>query len=361
MSDGTSNASATPTPENYKGQLAPEQQRQIEHVLKRQNMNIWPSPGMVFSYLALWQAIQLWRGHVDGEWLLLVSLNLVPLVFLLLLFLWIERRQRLRVPRRNRVLRELRHGTVVQGEGELLWRNHTYVPIVGERTLFAPDVTLRDLLPGHYRFFYLPETDLLVAAEALDYPFPHHDLLLTLAHAQGFSAAMLAANRAGEARKERTETQDSDAAMIALLAIFAGMILNLLALAALVLTGPVSFIAMANGSGPLVPALIILVLAIPVLIALPEIDRRRVPRLRPSAPQDGQHILSVEGIARKSVRDADYLPVYIVEVGDRQFALQKTTYFALDIRLPYRVYYLPRGNRLLSIEPLASDTAPAAL
>ncbi|HEX8035833.1 MAG TPA: hypothetical protein VF510_18400 [Ktedonobacterales bacterium] len=316
---------------------------------------------MLFSYLTVWQAIRLWRGHIDSEWLLLVSPNLVPLVLLLLLFLWIERRQRPRVPRVKRVLRELRQGAVVQGEGELLWRNHTYAPIVGERTLFAPDATIRDLLPGRYRFFYLAESGLLVAAEALDEPVPHHDLLLTLAHAQGFSAATLAANRSGEAREEREETPDSDAAMIALLSVFAVMFLILLVLAAFVLTGPATFIAMANGSGPLLLALITLVLALPVLIALPAIDSRHVPRLPPTTPRDGQHVLAVEGIARKSVRDADYLPIYTLEVAGRQFAIRKTTYFALDTSLPYRVYYLPRRNRLQSIEPLASETAPAAM
>ncbi|MGZ3680556.1 MAG: hypothetical protein ACXWQR_18755 [Ktedonobacterales bacterium] len=361
MSDGTGNASAAPLPENYEGRLTPDQRRWIEHTLKRPDLNIWFSPVMLFSYLTVWQAIRLWRGHIDSEWLLLVSPNLVPLVLLLLLFLWIERRQRPRVPRRNRMLRELRHGTLVQGEGELMWRNHTYAPMVGERTLFAPDATIRDLLPGHYRFFYLPETGLLVAAEALGEPVPHHDLLLTLAHAQGFSAATLAANRAGEAREERAETPDSDSAMIALLSVFAGMFLVLLVLATFVLTGPVTLIALAPGSGTLLVALITLVLAIPVLVALPAIDSRRVLRLLPSPPRDVQHVLAVEGIARKSVRDADYLPLYTLEVAGRQFAIQKTTYFALDASLPYRVYYLPKGNRLLSIEPLASGTAPAAV
>lgn len=213
------------------------------------------------------------------------------------------------------------------------------------------------MLPGQYRFFYLPETRHLVAAEPLGEPIPHRDLLITLAHAQGFSAATLAANRAGEARKERVEAQDYDTAMIVLLACYGGLFLIMLG--ALLVAGSAPQISMENGSGSLVLALITLVVAIPALVALPALGGRHFPRLSPSALMEKPRVLAVEGMASKSVRDADYLPVHTIEVGGRQFAIQKGAYFALDTSLPYRVYFLSRDNRLLSLEPLAREVAQA--
>ncbi len=376
MDDITRAEPSAPMPENYEGRLAPDQRQSFEKALTRQYTNVWLSPFIVFLYVTIWQAIRLWRGHIDSAWLLLVSLNIVPLLLVSLIGLWIERKQRPRVPRMNRMRRELREGAVAQSEGELVWHEHAYTPVLSERGLFALDTTIRDLLPGQYRLFYLPETGLLVAAERLGEPLLHRDLLLTLAHAQGFSAATLAANRVGETGPARQGDRRETIQMLILLLVFVpfGVLLAVVASIRAIypdqstylppgysdyVASPAEPLSLANAV--VAVALIALVLAVPMVIALLALRGRRIPKLNLSGLLEKPRVLAVEGMARKSVRDADYLPVYTIEAGGRQFTIQKATYLALDTSIPYRVYYLPRGNRLQSMEPLASEAVPAAV
>ncbi len=68
-----------------------------------------------------------------------------------------------------------------------------------------------------------------------------------------------------------------------------------------------------------------------------------------------------EGHVRKLTYEVEYVPTHFFEIDGKRFRVPEAAYDGLDENLQYGVYYLPRGNRLLSMEPLASEAAPAAV
>jgi hypothetical protein len=67
-------------------------------------------------------------------------------------------------------------------------------------------------------------------------------------------------------------------------------------------------------------------------------------------------IESIEGRIHLDVAGSSQsAPTYLVQIGDKKFTLDKKKFLALKNGDPYRFYYLPTAERILSLEWLYSD------
>jgi hypothetical protein len=244
-----------------------------------------------------------------------------------------------------RRLNELAEGRLIDGVGRLDWHfgvfDDVYVAEIGERRLFCPLTTIRTLLPGQYRLFYLPQTRTLIAAERIESPPPQFDLLKRLSGTCGFSFSALAANRRGQLAPEQRQ-QNSPPVSVMALALVAGLI-------------AIDFIFLNvlsdNWATYIIPVLALYIFS--PFVVMGYIRHKREQRRRPVSKSEGQ--------VRKLTYEVEYVPTHFFEIDGKRFRVPEAVYDVLDESLLYRVYFLSKGNRLLSIEPLASETAPAAL
>lgn len=241
-------------------------------------------------------------------------------------------------------VRELAEGQVFDGVGSLRWHTgvlqDVYVAEVGGRRLFCALTAIITLLPGSYRLYYLPRTGLLIAAERIEEPPPHFDLLKRLSEACNFTFAALAANRTGHLAPQQRRRRS--AAVIAEIAITTIGFLG----------AEVLFVKRFGDDWPfyILPLLLLYLL---VFMTSTYISRQRERRRGPVSVSEGQ--------VRKLTYEVEYVPAFFFEIGDKRFRVSEAAYDVLDESLRYRVYYPPKGNRLISIEPLASETASAAV
>ncbi|MGZ3680893.1 MAG: hypothetical protein ACXWQR_20660 [Ktedonobacterales bacterium] len=237
-----------------------------------------------------------------------------------------------------RRLNELAEGRVIDGVGRLDWHfgvfHDVYVAEIGERRIFCPLTTIRMLLPGQYRLFYLPQTRTLIAAERIEEPPPHFDLLKRLSEACDFTFAALAANRTEQLAPEQRKQNSPPVIFMALVQV-AGLVV-------------VDFIFLKilgdDWATYVIPVLALYIFSPFVVMAY--IRHKREQRRRPVSVSEGQ--------VRKLTYEVEYVPTHFFEIDGKRFRVPEAAFDVLDESLPYRVYHLPHGNRLLSIEPLAS-------
>lgn len=241
-------------------------------------------------------------------------------------------------------LRELVQGRVVEGVGNLQWHadllQDIYVAQVGARRLFFPLTAINTLFPGSYRLFYLPQTGMLIAAERIGDLPPHFELLKRLSDGCGFTFEALAANRAGHLtpqQRRRSSAAVITETAITIIGIFGADVL----------------FVKRFGNDWAIYMLPLLLFYLLVLMTSSYISRRSERRRRPVAISEGQ--------VRKLTYEVKFVPTHFFEVEGKRFRVPAAAYDVLDESLRYRVYYLPRGNRLLSMEPVASEIAPAAV
>ncbi len=82
-------------------------------------------------------------------------------------------------------------------------------------------------------------------------------------------------------------------------------------------------------------------------------------RRRLSADLAGRRVASVEGTIRKTLRtrtdgDGTTSTTYTYEIAPLRFGVTPAGYDSLDTRLRYRVYYLPRAETVVNIEPVGA-------
>jgi hypothetical protein len=253
-----------------------------------------------------------------------------------------------------RASREVRAGRIARADGMLAWQRNTYVAQVGGEAQFVLPAMKRALLPGRYRFAYLPRIHVLAGVEPID-PHPHLALTLRLAQAHDFSLEALAANRHGRVTPAQSFQRGSWILLSIGLAVLLVWIAGWLILAA---TEPISPAYPFINPHALNPIFVLIgsavASALVTVIALVA-WRRLLSDLR------GRRPAVVEGHIRKVVRDQDVLPIYEYELNGRRFRVAKAAYEALDEALTYRVYSLPHSQLLLSIEPVERESVEPAI
>ncbi|HLV98723.1 MAG TPA: hypothetical protein VKT82_08620 [Ktedonobacterales bacterium] len=300
-----------------------------------------PTPPAPYSLAS--QFLALFPPALAGFWLLvLLPLLLWDLLSLFhLLRFWLT-------PRRSQVQ---------VGEGTLLWDRHYLARIPGQRDLrhISGGSRIENLLPGVYRFYYLPSLGWVLSAIWLGTPVriaagsasAAPSLPEVLAQTNGFVLAALPLNRAGQLSPEQARMVQRVARRLSFMWLFLGLGVWGAGLALLI-----------NGwaRGQFSTGLLLGVMAwgglFLVLVLRPGPIRRDI--------QAGR-VLSIQGVGEKYTRtrrtgqgtSQQTRTYYYYQIADQSFEVTSGGYEALVVGLPYRAYYLPRSKRLVNIELLA--------
>ncbi len=281
---------------------------------------------------------------LGGKW----QTNLWPMLFIAALFLvlilfvgygiWSQLNKTIKLKRdfANRAIR--------QGQGQLSHRKTGYVFEMGESTLRLPADLANGLLPGvTYQVYYLEESSLLLSAAAT-YQVATAQTVSALneilASANRFSADDLLANHNNEVTFAQRRKLFPP--------IIFGVVIVLGSLAFLLpfVPIPLSFNARTSFLALLFPVIIvgILLLAGGVVLMKALLDV-----LAPK-PQQVQGLVYSEKRVVNTGKSSHVEYNYIID--KLRFNVGHRAYTALIAGLKYRIYYLPRTKKLISIEAL---------
>ncbi len=320
---------------NRYGQLTPWQRQQLKPPSLLGPLTVL---GLVGSFLVGMSVLffaPFAAALLSGEappWLPLIVLGVVGFFVLALLPLLLVQGNSL--AGRLRLRRDLLDGSIAQDDGQVTFKSSVgYVARVQGRPLSSMDGDQAvDLAPGSYRFYYLPRTGRILSAERqplFEPGGPQAGLLAALAEAHGFSLEELDLNRQGwVSGKQRAWLIFK---VLVLAVIIAGGVAWATWQFALVLQySPWSFL----GGG----------LALFLLLML------LVQRWRDL--QDGR-VQMLEGFVRSEEHSSsDDGSTYYYVLGNESFSVSGAAHRALVKGQRYRLYYLPRSKKLVSIEPL---------
>lgn len=344
------------TASNRFGRLTPEQ------VSALKNIYLWPSVfglglvgifgcGMlaVFGAVAVSQAVSS-RGNSTLMWLIGLALLLGVGIFALavapgsLLSLWTWSR--------------LSGRATAIAEGRLGWRSGAYRGVVEGTTLNLPKNV--ELAPGAYRFFYVPEARLIVSAEKLQ---------LTLSADEGRAEVQQALQdvfhfNADDLRLNQNFQLSFSQRLRVLLAAANGVAVSIavLALFAVVLglyvwfSGGLS--ALTGLRAILLPVLGLVYVVALLIVMVGNFLRALEAFFGKVATTSGNLTESVE-LVRSGRNSTKHVYSYII--GGMKFRVSPAAHQASIENQPYRVFYLARSGRIISMEPLPADAALGAV
>jgi hypothetical protein len=241
---------------------------------------------------------------------------------------------------------EMSAGRIEPAVGSVVWIGCRYVARVSDpagargRRLFSDRAF--NLLPGPYHFRFLPRSGWLLSAERLatDEASSQRNLLTILMQANDFALETLPLNRAGRmAEAQRAQL---------------GRWLWLMAALCLVIVAIIGLFAYFVWRAPNPPAVTagLIALATAVAVAVVVLGWREGRQV--AADLRAGKVTAAEGLARKKIvrRLSSREDSYYYRMGALTFAVSEKGYEALIEGRSYRMYYLPRTKRLLSLEPL---------
>ena len=324
---------------NQRGQITERQQSRLGGVFWQKKQR-WFSIALFGILCAVGPFIGAIWGFASGRsdlsaWpigLLCVSVGLfcvwlVPSAAIYLRWRWLDR--------------NLARETIAEGEGTVDWGRRRYVLELADGKKLDP-IHSPNLLPGHYRFYYLPRHHWLLTAEPLEEVAQLDDLEQLnhrLARANRFQSGALVANRDGY-----------------LTALQRGMILG--RFAAYAIGG---FVAVALFFGYLIYTdglteglWVLVAVVVGMLVLSLYLGRKSL-----SAILDcfrGQ-VIAVEGPVTKDFEvSTDSSVSYYYELDKTVFRVNEAGYEALVAGLTYRLYVLPRSQKLVNIEAVVDAT-----
>jgi hypothetical protein len=241
--------------------------------------------------------------------------------------------------------REIETGQVVFADGEIVSSKKGYMAQTAEGPLQSITTKI-DLIPGPYRFYYLPQSRLLVSAEKVNAPATHSQtavghaaIVQVLGQAFKFTADELALNRGRKLSPRQRQRLIRDAVL------YAAATLLTFFFASLMLAGS----GTANGATTTVPwqavLFSLLLAAFAFYLArqgwLYGLDARN----GLASQVEGRVTVRINAGARRSTT------VYYI-IGGTEFTVPVQAYGALVEGLNYRLHYTPQAKKVLSVEPL---------
>jgi hypothetical protein len=314
---------------NRRGEITPGQRKNLAQAASRgQTYGV----GLLVGFPAF-MAVMAWVVYLqEPRSLPMYGLVAVPFTLVVVLLVIVQLR------RKWATGRELSEGPpIAQTEGEVLFGRGRYVATIPGRTLRPLEGSL-SLVPGHYRFFHLPRTGWLLSAEKLADPVDADQALgRVLATANHFSPQSIGINRqgrlaAGQIVKLLRHGIWSVALGSVLLAVaaYAGFRFHL-------------------GDERLSVWAVIAVFGFGALGVVALNEGRQT-----AADILGGRVRSVEGVGRKDVdsRGGRRSSVrYFYVFNELKFFVSHRGYEALVDGRRYRLYYAPRTQVMVSIEP----------
>lgn len=257
----------------------------------------------------------------------LFVLWLLPSVLIYLRWRWLER--------------NLAHEAVAQGVGTVYWKRKRYVLALTDGKKLDP-IYSPDLLPGRYCFYYLPRYRWLLTAEALEEVAQADDLKQLnhrLARANRFQSTALDANRAGY-------LTGSQRARI--LGRFAAYVIGGFSVMALFSIYYIQTYDDLNGLW------VFIAIMVGTAVASAYVTRKSLSSIVDCL--QGQ-LITAEGPLKKILEVAtDGSVSYYYKLNKTVFCVNEAGYEALVAGLTYRLYFLPRSQKLVNIEAIADAT-----
>ncbi len=238
-------------------------------------------------------------------------------------------------------------GALVAAEGRLVWLQNTYKGVIDGRQLSLHGAA--ELPPGAYRFFYLTGANLIVSVERLSLNTTPNDtqdeIVRALHEALDFANEDLEANRS--LRLSRRQRGNLVLGVMQLVGFFGSFVLILTSGVGVVLSGGSLRLAVASGLVPLLCFAPILLGLVVVFVPSIAADMRdALAGTVGSVVGPLKELTEVRGSGR-SQRTYYY---YVVE--GQKFKVTPAALKASIEGMPYRLFYLPRSKKVLSIEPL---------
>lgn len=329
---------------NKRGYITDHQRTVFARLARNQRIIAWLVVGAGLAYFGLmgYLIIATWPPSLrEGLGYLIIGLFLVQVGERMISSL-----RKLR--RLAQTQHELSVGLLAQAPGQVIWQARRYVAQIPGHTLyFAPPLNLP---PGNYRFFYLPRSRWLLAAESLNPADPTHTTqpyLAVLARANHFSLDALVANRQGQLCEAQRKAQIYNLALIALMlglkSAFFGVLIFFVWR---------TYLAGGNPLGETIALTILLLL--PPTTAFLMAARHGFSFSTIVDLREGR-VAMTEGVVHKTMVHLSNSkePLYYYRLNRLKFPVSEAGYDALIVGRFYRVYYLPRSKILLSLEPLA--------
>lgn len=241
--------------------------------------------------------------------------------------------------RAARFARDLKDGRVESAYGQVSWKRGAYVAETDQRRLWPVFDDSVDLLPGRYRFYYLPESGGLLSAESSGLGDPSSgpaELLSGLTRSLYFTLEALDENRGGRMSFSQSLRLAVTAALYLLGALAAFGLAAALLWSDLHRAHPSDAILTVIFGEVLLVLIGIYVFWRGLLIAFDALSGK---------------VSYEDGLLRKAVRHGR-TTYYKYHLNSLTWNVSRRAYNALVQGPAYRVYYAPRSRSLLAVEPL---------
>jgi hypothetical protein len=243
-----------------------------------------------------------------------------------------------------RVRNELTAGQVESMEGQVSWRRNKYVVETPARRLNVPTLA-GGLMPGSYRFGFLPNTGWILSAERITPPGgedPRAELAGVLAQVHSYSLDSLDSNRQGRMATGQI--------MRLLLAVVWQCIVGVIILAIIAVLAYIMYTTLNSQQREYAILAGLAVGAITILIVAWRVITLTIDALRGS-------VTTVEGPVRRDIvvthtQNGGTSTTYYYKLNKLSFTVSSAAYTAFIDGLNYRIYYAPLSKRLIAIEPL---------
>ena len=325
---------------NQQGQITKYQQFRLSGVFwdKKQRWfsvvlfgfvpTIGPLLGAIWILVSGHSDLDAWPRGLLGVSAGLFVVWLLPSALIYLRWRWLER--------------NLAREAVAQGLGTVYWKRKRYVLALADGKKLDP-IYSPDLLPGRYRFYYLPRYHWLLTAEPLEEEVAQADDLEQLNHrlarANRFQFTALDANRAGYLTGSQR---------VRILGRFAAYVIGGISVMALFSIYYIQTYADLNGLW------VFMAIVAGMAVASALVMRKSLSSIVDCL--QGQ-VITAEGTVKKDLEVAtDSSVSYYYKLNKTFFYVNEAGYEALVAGLTYRLYLLPRSQKLVNIETVAEAT-----
>jgi hypothetical protein len=326
-----------PTPENLaanqRGNLTAEQRRDITRRVAAHKSYVLllltlAFCGVLFIFFLVWKT----AGQDGGISLLNMLVSVGGITFLLGLFILVQAGDTFLLFIPNDPGDDKVESTI----GIVVWKGSRYGVHSDSCRLRSMRLGLALPPPGPYRFYYLSRTGLVVMAEEVDETSrvgPGVELMQILARTNQFSLSDLLENHRGLLSKDQQNR------LALLLSLYVLVVLS----SAVLLVNILFQLFGGNSSG----LFYLLLIVATVLIVRFSLSTAWI-----MGDLWSGEVSSVEGPGARDSRQYRYFRSYYYLIGGQRFSVSKAPYDALMEGKVYRVYYVPRSKRLVSIELL---------
>jgi hypothetical protein len=332
---------------NRRGEITADQHKYFSSIVGWKSMILMAFVLIFFLGIFIFMLFPITLG---GNWFA----NLLPILVIggvsLVLMLLIGYAIAVPLFRYFKFRRDLANHAIRQGQGQLLYGKKGYAFDLGGNTLPMVGNLSNGLIPGNtYQVYYLEESRFLLSATMTHQASPaqaNAALNQILASANGFSAEDVLANQQGEVTFAQRSKLFPKAVTGALI------VLGSLAFSIPFVLGPLFSNAKTPGAFSIF--LILLLAILPVvggfmlITALLDIFMPKLEVFQGAAFKTHR----VVNTGRSSHVE------YYYTINQKRFNVRQRAYTALVDGLEYRLYYLPRTKKLVSIEVLNGENRP---